>query len=378
MSDYKNIPNPCYVLDEQKFISNMEKMKYVQDASGAKILCALKGFAMWSTFPIMKKYLAGCTASSLYESKLCYEEMGVDSHACAVIYQEDEINDYIKYNSHLTFNSISQWEGLKGKIVKNKKKVKCALRINPEYSDVGVAIYNPCMLGSRLGITAEQMPKHLPKGITGLHFHALCESNSDSLERVMEAVEEKFGHLLHEAEWVNFGGGHHITRDDYDTELLIELIKNFKKNYNVEVFLEPGEAIGWKTGFLLARVEDLVEANNEKTVVMNVSFTCHMPDCLEMPYKPALRGESEAKKPKYVYTFGGPTCLSGDFIKGFGFDKPVKKGDTLIFEDMMHYTFVKTTMFNGVNHPAIGILKKNGKFKLVRKFGYSDYKGRMS
>ena len=378
MADFKNIPNPCYVLDEQKFISNMEKLKYVQDASGAKILCALKGFAMWSAFPIMKKYLSGCTASSLYESKLCYEEFGKDSHACAVIYQEDEINDYIKYNSHLTFNSISQWEGLKGKILKNKKKVKCALRINPEYSDVGVAIYNPCMLGSRLGITAEHMPKHLPKGITGLHFHALCESNSDSLERVMQAVEEKFGHLLHEAEWVNFGGGHHITRDDYDTELLIELIKNFKKNYNVEVFLEPGEAVGWKTGFLLAKVEDLVEANNEKTVIMNVSFTCHMPDCLEMPYKPAVRGESTAKKPKYVYTFGGPTCLSGDFIKGFGFDRPLKKGDTLIFEDMMHYTFVKTTMFNGVNHPSIGILKTNGKFKLSRKFKYEDYKARMS
>lgn len=366
------IPNPCYVLDEEKFIQNMETLNYVQKASGAKVLCALKGFSMWSAFPIVNKYLTGGTSSSLHEAKLISEEMGKKAHCCFVVYKEEEFDEVQSIASHITFNSLNQYNKYKDKF---KPDIKYALRLNPEASNVEFEQYNPCMPGSRFGIVEELLPSDLPEGITGLHFHTLCESNSTDLEETLVVIEEKFGHLLHQASWINLGGGHHVTREDYDKELLIELLSNLKENYNLEVYIEPGEAIGWRTGYLVSKVEDVVKNSGETTAILNVSFSAHMPDCLEMPYKPGVIGETKEGEPM---TLGGNTCMSGDFVKGFYFDKQLKEGDLVVFEDMMHYTFVKTSTFNGVEHPSIGIWKKENEFHLVRKFDYQNFKGRLS
>lgn len=376
MSDFenslKNAPTPCYVLDESRLIKNMEVLNFVEKASGAKILCALKGFAMWEVFPLLSSYISGGTASSLHEAKLIHEKMNKLAHSCFVVYTEDEFEEVNTISSHLTFNSLSQFNRYQTKL---SKHVKYALRLNPEFSNVEFEHYNPCMPGSRFGITLKDSPEQLPEGISGLHFHTLCESSSNDFKAVLEVIEGKFGHLLHQASWVNFGGGHHITRDNYDVELLVELLSNFKQNYNVDVFLEPGEAIGLNTGVLKSKVEDIVVNNNESTAILNVSFSAHMPDCLEMPYKPTVVGEVEDG---VAYTLGGNTCMSGDFVKGFQFEKSLKIGDEIIFEDMMHYTFVKTTTFNGVQHPSIGIIQSDGTFKLVRLFNYNDYKNKLS
>ncbi len=352
-------------------------MKYVADHSGAEILCALKGYSMWSTFPIIKQYLSGATASSLHEARLCYEEMGTKAHLCCPVYLESEFDEITSISSHITFNSFEQFRKFKDRAL--AKGLEIAIRINPEYSEVGTEMYNPCMPGSRLGMVADHFGKTLPVEVTGLHFHALCEQNASSLVNVLVNLEKKFGHLLPQVKWVNFGGGHHITRKDYDVDLLIQTIQNFKKKYNVHVILEPGEAVGWQTGYLVATVEDIILANGIQTAILNVSFSAHMPDCLEMPYQPKIWGaDSEAHNEKHVYRMGGPTCLAGDFVGFYSFDQPLQSGDKIIFDDMIHYTMVKTTHFNGVAHPSIGIWTTENKFKLVREFTYEDYKERLS
>lgn len=375
--DLGAIPSPCYVIEEKLLIANLEKLKSVADRTGAHVLCALKGFAMWSTFPIVRRYLSGATASSLHEARLCYEEMGSKAHLCAPLYFGHEIEEICSISSHITFNSFHQYQKYKDTALKHG--LEMAIRINPEYSEVETDLYNPCVPGSRLGMTSEEFGDQLPEGVTGLHFHALCEQNSDSLVKVLENVEKKFGHLLGQIKWINFGGGHHITRVDYDIELLVSAINDFKEKYQVEIFLEPGEAVGWQTGYLVATVEDIVRANGISTAMLNVSFSAHMPDCLEMPYQPKVWGAaSEAIPGKHVYRLGGGTCLAGDFVGNYSFDSELKPGDQIILDDMIHYTMVKTTHFNGVNHPSIGIWTLDNQFKLVRKFGYEDYKNRLS
>lgn len=370
----KKAPNPSYVLDERKFIQNLKALDSIQKLSNVKILCALKGFSMWSTFPVMKKYLAGATASSLNEVKLCFEELGVKAHSCFVVYSEDEFEEVLEKSSHVTFNSLNQYDKFKNRI-KDYPEIKFALRVNPKYSKVETAKYNPCMPGSRFGISMERMPDSLPEGITGIHFHALCESNADELEEVLNVVESEIGQLLHESTWVNMGGGHHITRQDYDKDLLVELLSNFKQNYQTKIFLEPGEAIGWQSGVLLSKVEDVVESDGFQTAILNVSFSAHMPDCLEMPYKPIVVGE---KLEGNRYTLGGNSCMSGDFVQGFHFENELQVGDDIIFEDMIHYTFVKSTTFNGVPLPAIVVIKATGELCVQKEFSYADFKNRLS
>ncbi len=375
--DLDQIPSPCFVLEEELLIKNLRLLQSVSQRSGAKILCALKGFSMWSVFPLVQEYLEGGTASSLNEARLIYEEMGTKSHTCCPVYLEDEFEEIKSISSHITFNSIHQFERFKDRVIDSG--IELAIRINPEYSEVGTALYNPCMPGSRLGVTAEQFGDNLPDGITGLHFHALCEQNADSLVNVLRNVEEKFGAFLPQLKWINFGGGHHITRADYDIDLLVDTLINFKKKYNLEVFLEPGEAVGWQTGYLVATVEDIIEANGIKTALLDVSFSAHMPDCLEMPYQPMIwGGDSEVISGKHVYRMGGQTCLAGDFVGYYSFDIELRPGDQLIIDDMIHYTMVKTTFFNGVKHPSIGIWSSDKNFKLLRSFSYSDYKNRLS
>lgn len=373
LSEINSIPNPCFVLDESLFEHNMKVLKKVEQGSGASVLCALKGFAMWEVFPLAMDYISGGTASSLNEVKLINEKMNRKAHSCFVVYAEDEFKEVNKLSSHVTFNSISQFEKFQNVL---SKDVKYGFRINPEFSNVSFNQYNPCRPGSRFGITEDILSKQLPKAITGLHFHTLCESSAEDFKAVLAKIEAKFGHLLQQAEWVNFGGGHHVTREGYSVDLLVTLLKRIRDKYNVEVYIEPGEAIGLNTGYLTAKVEDLVIANGVRTAILNVSFAAHMPDCLEMPYKPNV--VSESKNGKYSYDLGGNTCMSGDFVSGFRFDKELEVGGGIVFKDMVHYTFVKTTFFNGVKHPSLGLWTKNQEFKLIRAFGYADFRKRLS
>jgi len=374
----KGIPSPCYVLEEKKLHNNLKILDLVQKASGAKIICALKGFAMHSTFPLVSKYLPGATASSLHEARLGFEEFGREVHAYSPAYLENEFEEIMQYCGHITFNSLSQFERFKPFLKKAPHSISCALRINPEYAEVETDLYNPCIPGSRLGITASILGDTLPVGIEGLHFHTLCESSAAALERTLEAVENKFGHLLHQAKWLNLGGGHAITRKGYDIDLLISLIKNLRINYDLDIILEPGSAVGWETGFLKATVLDIIENQGVKSAMLDTSFSAHMPDTIEMPYQPNISGATKSSEGVHVYKMGGLTCLAGDVIGDYAFEKDLKVGDTLIFDDMIHYTMVKNNTFNGVNLPAIGIIKENGAFELVKQFGYEDYKSRLS
>lgn len=374
--DYSKIPSPCFILDEKKLISNLETLNHIQQASQIKILCAFKGYAMWSTFPLLRKYLSGATASSMNEAQLCFDEFKEKAHLCAPIYTDDEINDITDISSHITFNSISQFERF-GETAASKE-MKIALRINPEYSEVTPKLYNPCIPGSRLGITLDKMPENLPKSITGLHFHSHCEQNADSLERTLDVIDRKFNKYLKQISWLNIGGGHHFTRIDYDIDLFIKTISAFKKKYTLEIIAEPGEAIGWQTGYLFSTVQDIVESNHIKNAMLDVSFAAHMPDCLEMPYQPHVFGTIEKKQKTYAYRLGGNTCLAGDFMGYYHFQHKLNIGDHIVFDDMIHYTMVKTNTFNGVPLPAIGILKTDGNFELIKEFGYTDYKNRLS
>ena len=374
--DISGIPSPCFVLDEKRLVKNLELIHHIQEEAGIRILCAFKGYAMWSTFPLLRKYLSGATASSLHEARLCHEEYGDKAHLCAPVYTSDEIDEITDISSHITFNSLDQFSRFG--TVALEKNLKIALRINPEYSEVETDLYNPCVPGSRLGITKKNMPKLLPASVSGLHFHALCEQNSDTLERTLQVVEEKFGSYLHQISWLNIGGGHHFTRKDYDVERFIRVIRDFKAKYNLEILAEPGEAIGWETGYLVSTVQDIIQANGFKTAMLDVSFAAHMPDCLEMPYQPRVFGAIPQTRNAFAYRLGGHTCLAGDFMGSYYFGNPLEYGDKIIFDDMIHYTMVKTNTFNGVKLPSIGIIKTDGKFEIIRKFGYEDYKGRLS
>ncbi|MEO0044186.1 MAG: carboxynorspermidine decarboxylase [Bacteroidota bacterium] len=379
MIDIQTIKTPAYVLEESLLIRNLELMKRVQTEADVQIILAFKGFAMWSAFPLVKQYLAGATASSENEARLCWEEMGCLAHTYSPVYAPDEFKNILKYSSHITFNSLSQYALYAPKVAKSAFKVSCGLRVNPEYSDVATDLYNPCAPGSRLGILHEQLGEDLPKGIEGLHFHALCESSSYELEKVLINFENLFGRYLYQVKWVNFGGGHLMTRKDYDVLHLITILKAFKKRHpHLQVILEPGSAVAWQTGILISTVLDIVENRGVKTLMPDVSFTAHMPDTLEMPYRPKITGATDPIAGKPTYRIGGTSCLSGDFMMEYSFENEVKVGDILIFEDMIHYTMVKTTMFNGVAHPDIGIWKRDNTYELVRRFHYKDYKNRLS
>lgn len=365
------IPSPCYVLEEEKLIQNLELLHHVEKEAGVSILCALKGYAMWSTFPLLSKYLSGATASSLFEAKLIHEEWGAKAHICCPVYLEKDFDEITNLSSHITFNSIGQFERFGGKAI--EKGLSCGIRVNPEYSEIDVDLYNPASPNSRLGIRREEL-EVLPDGIEGLHVHVLCENNSDTLVRMINVLEEKFSKELHQVKWVNLGGGHHITREDYDVELLIRTLKSFKEKYQVEVYLEPGEAIGWQTGYLLSTVQDVVKGQDVDTAILDISFTAHMPDCLEMPYQPDVSTNSEGDISRY--RLGGMSCLAGDFVGDYSLQE-LRIGDKILFEDMIHYTMVKTTMFNGVNLPTIGVVK-NGIFTTVNSYSFFDYKSRLS
>lgn len=378
--EYPEIPSPCYVLEENLLRKNLELIRSVAERSGVEIILAFKGFAMWSAFPIVREYISGATASSLHEARLCAEEMKSPAHTYAPVYDPETFPEIIRLSSHITFNSLSQYERFYPMIQQSGKDISLALRINPEFSEVETELYNPCAPGSRLGVIAEQLGGKLPEGIDGLHFHTLCESYSTDLEKTLAAVEEKFGPLLKQVKWLNMGGGHLMTRKGYDTDHLVALLKRLKWRYpQLHIILEPGSAFAWETGFLKATVLDLVENKGIKTAMLNVSFAAHMPDCLEMPYQPRIRYASpQAVDGKPSYRMGGNTCLSGDYYGYWSFDEALQVGDDLILEDMIHYTMVKTTFFNGVQHPSIGIINTNGKFQLVRQFGYEDYKNKLS
>lgn len=376
--DFNQVPSACFVLEEAKLRRNLEIMQRVQEASGANIILALKGFAMFSTFDLIKQYLHGTTASSLYEARLGKEEFGDEVHAYSPAYFEDEMDELMRYCNHITFNSPAQWERFKEKVQTGDKKISCAIRINPEYSEVEIDLYNPCAIGTRLGVTADQIGERLPEGIEGLHFHTLCESDSYALERTLSTVEDRFGHLLQQARWLNMGGGHLMTREGYDIEHLISLIRNIREKYDINVILEPGSAVAWQTGYLTSTVEDIIDSRGIYAVVLDVSVSAHMPDCIEMPYKPKVLGAEDAKPAHPTYRLGGLTCLAGDYVGDYMFEKPLQVGDRVIFNDMMHYTMVKTTFFNGVRHPSIGIWREDDTFELVRKFGYEDYRNKLS
>ncbi len=370
------------MLDESLLKINLEILNLVQQEADVEIICALKGYSMWSTFPLVSQYLSGATASSLNEARLVFEEMGTKAHTYCPVFLEDEFDQILLYSSHVTFNSLTQLARFKDRVGAFGQPVSMGLRINPEYSEVETDIYNPATPGSRLGITIDQLPQQLPAGVDGLHFHALCENDSYVLERTLEKVESRFGHLIKQAKWFNMGGGHHITRKDYNIKHLVELLKGFRNRYpNLQqVILEPGEAVGWQTGYLVSTIQDLVENKGEKIAMLDVSFSAHMPDCLEMPYKPKILGATDAIAGKPTYRIGGTTCLAGDFIGmgDYSFDVELKVGDKIVFDDMIHYTMVKTTFFNGVKHPSIGVWTEAGQFVLLRTFGYEDYKMKLS
>lgn len=380
MIDFSKVPSPCYVMEERLLRKNLELIKSVSNRTGVEIILAFKAFAMWKSFPIIREYIEHSTASSVAEVELAFKEMGNLAHSYAPAYTDEEFSSFLEYSSHITFNSLSQFDHFYEKIKLSGKSIKCGIRVNPEYSVIDTDLYNPSSPGSRLGVTAEKLGDNLPVGVTGLHMHNLCENNSYDLEKTLEVLEEKFGHFFNRIEWLNLGGGHLITHKDYDVEHLVNLLNNFRKRYpHLEVILEPGSAFAWETGVLVATVADIVENSGIKTAMLNVSFSCHMPDCLEMPYKPRIRGAyNEPVDGKPTYRMGGNSCLSGDFMGDWSFESPLKIGDKVVFEDMIHYTTVKTTMFNGVSHPSIGLWTVDGDFKLYRSFGYEDYKQRMS
>lgn len=379
MINLSKIPSPCYVMEEELMRKNLQLIKSVKDRAGIEIILAFKAFAAWKSFPIIREYIQHSTASSVSEAQLAFEEMGNLAHTYAPAYTDEDFPLFLKYSSHITFNSLSQFQRYYSQVVDSGNKIKCGLRVNPEFSVVDTDLYNPSSPGSRLGITATQLGDTLPQGVTGLHMHNLCENNSYDLEKTLEVLEQKFGKFFHQIEWLNLGGGHLMTHKDYNIEHLLSVLKGLKERYpHLQIIMEPGSAFVWQTGVLVATVADIVENNDIKTAMLNVSFACHMPDCLEMPYKPRIRGAyHDPVEGKPTYRMGGNSCLSGDFMGDWSFDKPLEIGDRIVFEDMNHYTTVKSTMFNGVSHPSIGLWSQNDEFVLYRSYGYEDYKNRM-
>ena len=383
-SRYSAAPSPCFILEESLLRKNLELISKVQNESGGQIILALKGFSMYSAFPIVGEYLQGATASSLNEIRLINDYLGRRAHTYMPAYLPSEFGEVLERSSHITFNSLQQWERFKEEVSDYNRNhpeasVSCGIRVNPQYSEVSVDMYNPCVPGSRLGITRNQLGDTLPEGIEGIHFHTLCENDSTTLERTLEALEARFGDLLHQAKWLNMGGGHLMTREGYNIPLLIDLIRSIREKYNLHVILEPGSAIAWQTGVLVTTVLDIIDSQGIQVAILDTSFAAHMPDTLEMPYKPYIRGaHHEPVEGLPTYRLGGMTCLAGDFKGDYSFDEPLKIGDRLVFEDMMHYTMVKTTTFNGVNLPSIGIMDTKDNFRLVKSYGYESFKDRLS
>ncbi|QOP45773.1 carboxynorspermidine decarboxylase [Sulfurimonas paralvinellae] len=379
----KELETPYYLCEEELLENNLKILDRVQKESGVKVILALKGFAMWSTFELVSKYLQGCTASGLYEAKLAREEFckfnpHAEVHTYSPAFKESEIEEIASISDHIVFNSPNQLKKFLCKVKEINPKIDISLRVNPEVSSSPVDIYNPCGLYSRLGTTLENMDEESLKQVDGLNFHALCEQDVDALEAVLESFEEKFAQYLPNLKYVNFGGGHHITKKGYNVDGVIWIIKEFKKKYNnIDVYLEPGEAVGWETGYLVSSVLDTFK-NGMNIAILDTSAEAHMPDTLAMPYRAEVRGAGEAGEKKYTYRLGGNTCLAGDIMGDYSFDKPLKVGDTLIFEDQIHYTFVKNTTFNGIKLPSLAIKRRDGTVELIREFGYEDYKNRLS
>ncbi len=398
---YEGLTRPAYVLEEKRLRRNLALIRDVAERSGVEIILAFKAYALWKTFPIFREYISSTTASSLSEARLAYEEFGAQAHTYSPAYTDYEIDDIARMSSHLTFNSLSQYERYHNRAKAANSAIKFGVRVNPEYSEVGTDIYNPCAPGTRFGVLAEDLPDTLPDDITGFHCHCHCESGSDVFLRTLVHIEEKFGKWFPQLEWINFGGGHLMTRADYDVELLVSILTDFRKRYpNLKVILEPGSAFGWQTGPLVSHVVDIVENHGIRTAILDVSFTCHMPDCLEMPYHPAVRGAETIEDAEtvlglandgvsgslptgegggrgHIYRLGGNSCLSGDWMSAWRFDHELQIGETIIFEDMLHYTTVKTCTFNGISHPAICLLREDNELVSLREYSYEDYRDRM-
>ena len=388
---YAELTRPAYVLEEKRLRRNLALIRDVAERSGVEIILAFKAYALWKTFPIFREYIHSTTASSLSEARLALEEFGAKAHTYSPAYKDEEFDEIVRCSSHLTFNSLSQYERF------HERAGECSLglRVNPEYSEVGTLLYNPCAPGTRFGVTADKLPKQLPADISGFHCHCHCESGSDVFERTLTHIEEKFSKWFGQIKWINFGGGHLVTRKDYDIERLVRLMEGFHKRYpHLRVIFEPGSAFAWQTGPLVSSVVDVVEDKGIRTAILDISFTCHMPDCLEMPYYPDVRraehlenemlgirrssiDRSQGENEEWVYRLGGNSCLSGDFMGYWQFDHELQIGEQVVFEDMIHYTTVKTNTFNGITHPAIGMLRCDGKLEILRQFGYEDYRNRM-
>ena len=378
----EQVQTPMYIVEENLLRDNLSLIRDVAQRADVEIIMAFKAFALWKIFPIVREYINSTTASSLSEARLAYEEFGAPAHTFSPAYTDSEIEQIAKCSSHLSFNSLSQYTRMREKAREANAQLSFGLRVNPEYSEISTLLYNPCAPGTRFGVSADKLPAILPSDIEGFHCHCHCESGADVFQRTLVHIEEKFAKWFPQLKWINFGGGHLMTRKDYDVELLVSILNDFHKRYPwLKVILEPGSAFAWQTGPLVAQVIDIVEDKGIKTAILDVSFTCHMPDCLEMPYQPDVRGaesvEMEKASEKNTYRFGGNSCLSGDFMGSWRFDHELEIGEKLIFEDMIHYTTVKTNMFNGITHPAIGIVHLDGNLEILREFGYEDYRDRM-
>ena len=377
MIDFSLFPSPCYILEEALLRKNLALIKDVADRAGVEIILAFKSFALWRTFPIFREYIHASTASSPDEARLALEEFGSKAHTYSPAYTEPDFPEIMRCSSHITFNSLAQYRRFYP-LAKAHGGISCGIRVNPEYSEVGTDLYNPCAPGTRFGVMADQLPDTLPEGIEGFHCHCHCESSSYELERTLGHIEQKFSRWFSQIRWLNLGGGHLMTRKDYDVDHLVRLLQGLRSRYpHLRIILEPGSAFAWQTGVLVSEVVDVVENKGIRTAILNVSFTCHMPDCLEMPYQPAVRGAEMGEAGPYVYRLGGNSCLSGDFIGFWSFDHELQSGERIVFEDMIHYTTVKTTMFNGIHHPAIGMWTQDHRAALLRQFTYEDYKNRM-
>ena len=384
---FPGIHTPIYIIEEEKLRRNLNFIADVAKRADVEIILAFKAFALWKTFPIFREYIHATTASSLYEARLASEEFGTPAHTYSPAYTDGDIDEIARCSSCLTFNSMSQFHRYAERALRMNPRLSLGLRVNPHYSEVGTLLYNPCAPGTRFGVGAEKLPTELPEGIEGFHCHCHCESGADVLQRTLKHIEQQFSPWFPQLKWLNLGGGHLMTRKDYDVDLLVELLQGLHRRYPwLKIILEPGSAFAWQTGPLVASVVDVVEDAGIKTAILDVSFTCHMPDCLEMPYHPAVRGaecledltaEADEVREPTVYRLGGNSCLSGDFMGYWRFEKPLEVGRQIVFEDMIHYTTVKTTMFNGIHHPSIGILKSDGKMEILRSFTYSDYRNRM-
>ena len=382
---FEGLNRAVYVLEEEKLRKNLSLIANVANKAQVEIILAFKAYALWKTFSIFREYIKATTASSLFEAKLRFEEFQAPTHTFSPAYTDDEIDEITRCSSHISFNSLSQYVRLADKVKSVKPSISIGLRVNPEYSEVGTDLYNPCAAGTRFGVTADKLPQELPPYIEGFHCHCHCESGSDVFERTLKHIEDKFSAWFSQLKWINFGGGHLMTSNDYDVEKLITLLQKFHHRYpHLHIILEPGSAFAWQTGPLVSQVIDVVEDKGIKTAILNVSFTCHMPDCLEMPYMPMVRNaqvidgeETRTDTHKHRYRLGGNSCLSGDFMGDWLFDHELQIGENIIFEDMLHYTTVKTNMFNGITHPSIALLKTNNELEILREYTYEDYKNRM-